>query len=372
MKKIILPLALLLILATPAISLAMEGPPMPMRHLYLDSELIVVATVWAVSMTLNQQGEQIVIAELSPDLVVKGTLQDTTVKVAHPAFVVCPAPPRYKAGERVLAFLQRSGDGQYYQTVGSHWGAKNLSHHVLEAYVARLQELHATENSESSVRESKLLDWLVRCAEDPATRWEGAYELSPPECYGPMEQTNFASQLSAGQKKRLAFALYRSAVIDNGEMCLVRLLELGGDPQLAPFVLVYLKGFKDDPSNGTIPRLMTVVAKKARSNEALELAGRYLKHICIADQADTLRAMLSAFVSVIDQSGRITRFSPPHHQLTHPPDSVRALSFEPNRPTKLKLPAKALEVKAPFGIGLAAIFLGLAAASISARFFIGR
>ena len=69
MKKIILPLALLLIIATPAISLAMEGPPQPMRHLYLESELIVVATVWAVSTTLNQQGERIVVAELSPDLV---------------------------------------------------------------------------------------------------------------------------------------------------------------------------------------------------------------------------------------------------------------------------------------------------------------
>lgn len=368
MKKIILPLALLLITATPTISLAIEGPPQPMRNLYLDSELIVVATVWAVSTTLDPQGYQVVIAELSLDMVVKGTPPDSRVKVAYPAFVSCPAPPRYKVGERVLAFLKRSNDGQHYYTVGSHWGAKNLSPHVLEAYVARLQELQAIENSEASVRESQLLDWLVRCAEDPATRWEGAYELSPPECGWTMLRPNFAPQLSRSQKKRLAIALYRSPVIDKGELCLVNLLELWGDPQLAPFVFAYLKGVKDSSPNGTIPPLMTIVAKAARSSEGLELARRYLELLCIADQADTLRTTLSSFISDIEQAGRIARFSPPPYQPFPTPNSVRTAFSDSSRVYSLKLPGKALPGKVPFWIGLAATML--AVASVSARFFL--
>ena len=63
-----------------------------MRNLYVESELIVVATVWAVSSALNPHGERIVIAALSPELVVKGTLQDSTVKVAYPGFRQLPRP----------------------------------------------------------------------------------------------------------------------------------------------------------------------------------------------------------------------------------------------------------------------------------------
>ena len=125
-----------------------------------------------------------------------------------------------------------------------------------------------------------------------------------------MVQPNFALQLSSDQKKRLAFALYRSPVIEKGEICLVRLLELWRDPQLAPFVFGHLKGVKGDPSDGTMPSLMTVVAKAARSNEALELARRFRELQCIADQTETLRATLYAFISVIEQSGRIADFHP--------------------------------------------------------------
>jgi hypothetical protein len=187
-----------------------------------------------------------------------------------------------------------------------------------------------------------------------------------------MLQTNFASQLSTGQRKRLAAALYRSPVIADGEMCLVRLLDQWGDHQLAPFVFCYLKGFNDNPSNGTIPKLMSVVAKAARNNEALELGRRYTELLCITNQEDTLRAMLSTFISDIERSGRIARFSPLPHQLTPPPDTVRALFFESKRASTLKFPARDFPVKTPLGAGLASIFLGLAVASVSARFFIGR
>ena len=136
-------------------------------------------------------------------------------------------------------------------------------------------------------------------------------------------------------------------------------------------MLTYLKGFKGNPSSGTIPRLMTVVAKAARSKEALELATRYVELLCVTDQADTLRALLATFISVIDQSGRIARFSTRSSPTNPSTGSVRALSFEPTRAPTLELSAKAPGVKALIGMGLAAIFLGLAV-SVSARGFVGR
>jgi hypothetical protein len=47
----------------------------------------------------------------------------------------------------------------------------------LKVYVRRIEELAAIMRS-AQPKEAALTEWLVRCAEEPATRWEGAYELA--------------------------------------------------------------------------------------------------------------------------------------------------------------------------------------------------
>jgi hypothetical protein len=46
----------------------------------------------------------------------------------------------------------------------------------LESYEARIRDLNAI-FSAKKVDDAAIVEWLVRCAQDPVTRWEGAFEL---------------------------------------------------------------------------------------------------------------------------------------------------------------------------------------------------
>jgi hypothetical protein len=79
---------------------------------------------------------------------------------------------------KVLAFLTRSQRGPGYVTVGLSYGAKNLNNREIEVYSASIRELIEIEKeTDRNTLRRRLVEWLVRCAEEPITRWEGAYDL---------------------------------------------------------------------------------------------------------------------------------------------------------------------------------------------------
>ncbi|HEY0097952.1 MAG TPA: hypothetical protein VGB76_03260 [Pyrinomonadaceae bacterium] len=84
----------------------------------------------------------------------------------------------FQKGEVLLVFLDANEDGEGYALTDFERGAKKLSPDDLKVYVSRLEELAAIMRSKKPDA-AALTEWLVRCAEEPATRWEGAYELAP-------------------------------------------------------------------------------------------------------------------------------------------------------------------------------------------------
>ena len=77
-------------------------------------------------------------------------------------------------GDTVLIFLKRHGDS--YELADYRNGIKKLSTADLSVYIERINELNSIFGSEK-VDPAAVADWLVRCAEAPATRWDGSYEL---------------------------------------------------------------------------------------------------------------------------------------------------------------------------------------------------
>jgi hypothetical protein len=147
-----------------------------------------------------------------------------------------------------------------------------------------------------------IIEWLVRCAEDPATRWEGAYELSngaadlvdgegseddKPACSlksggastrsdqvqqasvnmdssnalsvtaqgqpdiveqdDTDDDDNLASRLTEAQKERLVTALLSTQSITQGDLKLIELVKTWKDPRLLDFLLAKLHGMEDNP-----------------------------------------------------------------------------------------------------------------------------
>lgn len=153
-------------------------PPSPLRTLYRQSERIVVARAGE-STRLKAEGH---LRKTAFDVTesLKGDPGEKRINVYHwywddnREFA-----GNFRKGDTLLLFLTRgeNEEDDGYRVIDIRHGAKKLPEADLKVYVKRIEELGWLTRQNPPDR-SELLEWLVRCAEEPATRWEGAYELS--------------------------------------------------------------------------------------------------------------------------------------------------------------------------------------------------
>jgi hypothetical protein len=81
-----------------------------------------------------------------------------------------------KSGDLLLIFVKKDESGK--QLVLTDWrdGIKKMTSERLDAYQARIRELN-TIFAAKKIDDAEIVEWLVRTAEDPITRWEGAFDL---------------------------------------------------------------------------------------------------------------------------------------------------------------------------------------------------
>jgi hypothetical protein len=79
-------------------------------------------------------------------------------------------------GDTVLVFVRQAGSPGNCEIVDSRDGMKKLSTDERSIYVDRIKELN-TIFSAKQPQPSAIAAWLVKCAEEPATRWDAAFEL---------------------------------------------------------------------------------------------------------------------------------------------------------------------------------------------------
>jgi hypothetical protein len=248
---------------------AIALPQTPLRELYDDSERVVIAR--AGDSTVHERdgnGRLLRTTTLLVSRTLKGKHRDT-VKVYH--WVYEGDRRQFKKDRDLLVFLTpREGSGLLKRSRG--WeladysrAVKDLPAPVLETYEQRLKELAAIE-SRRGVRTSEIVEWLVRCAEDPGTRWEGLTDLvrtlpRPDERHpqngspasvlvdtieaneraaGAEAADNLAELLTSEQKERLVRALLRTERLTEADIELIDLVSDWDDPRLMPFLVSQL------------------------------------------------------------------------------------------------------------------------------------
>lgn len=157
-----------------------EPPPPPLRILYRRSERVVVARAGESAAVGGEGGENFRRTTFAVNESLKGDPGEKTLPVYHWSWPDNPeAPQNFRRGETLLLFLRRAVDQpEYgYEVVDMRRGAKRLSEEALKVYVKRIEELNWL-NRQGAPDAAELAEWLTRCAEEPATRWEGAYELA--------------------------------------------------------------------------------------------------------------------------------------------------------------------------------------------------
>lgn len=168
-----------------------QMPPQPLRTLYKQSARVVVARVGAREVLTTEDDMASVRVVLQVTENVKGT-PSKLVHFYHDEYVGKDAgkddeevriftgsgrpAPQLKSGERYLFFLDSREEGEGYEVNDESYGIKKLSGDDLKVYLERMKELADITRQEPEDKHA-LVEWLVRCAEEPATRWEGAYEL---------------------------------------------------------------------------------------------------------------------------------------------------------------------------------------------------
>ncbi|HLL70800.1 MAG TPA: hypothetical protein VK363_05170 [Pyrinomonadaceae bacterium] len=154
----------------------------PLRALYTESELVAVARVGD-SVKVEQKHPLMGLTRtvLHVSSLLKGESKEVREKVVNLYHYVWGAqnadsPNTYSKDDVLLVFLRTREGGDGYVPTDYERGVKKLPPDDLKVYVSRIEELSVIMRDVKPSAEV-ITEWLVRCAEEPATRWEGAFEL---------------------------------------------------------------------------------------------------------------------------------------------------------------------------------------------------
>jgi hypothetical protein len=183
-----------------------------------DAELIVLADVRGVrrkeappTAGLLRLMEEDATAELAIVEVWKGDASGL-VAVPFSLDMICPAPPRYVVGKRVLAFLKEQ-TGQWTTVERSDGTLYPDDDETVDAFrglVARARRIQSSTGSGDT-----FVEWLVAAAEHPGTRWHGLYPLTSPfNIFWDDDVRTIKYAFNSDQLDRIALAFVRSPSTD--------------------------------------------------------------------------------------------------------------------------------------------------------------
>ncbi len=244
--------------------------PNALRKLVSNSQVIVVARVEAIDVGRSEvveEGDSIeFINELSQaHLVVLDVIKgnpESELTVEFDKFVTCPAPAHYKEGTTVIAFLDKKTLDNTYVTHARNYGSKTLDEDELNIYVQRIKEIQQILQIEDKKEQGQeTIEWLVKCAENKVTRFEGLYDLNPESefmSYFDKNKHAFTQKykLSKEQKQRLRNALFSIEKLEYGDFGLIDLVKEDNGIELINFLVMQFK--KYDFSQITLEQIYTV------------------------------------------------------------------------------------------------------------------
>ena len=247
--------------------------------------------------------------------VLKGTAGDHIVLVDEdyqaPGSFAPASINELKNGDTVLLFLRKNQNGALELTEAAE-GMKNLSARDLAVYERRIADLGPL-FADGSAKPEDIAEWLVRCAEDPATRWDAAFELvksferkewqrrqaeknkivNIPDTSEnlrlsiseiALDPAAIAKAVTSNQKQAIANILFnriylpkdQSSASVRGDRELTDLVKLWGDPRLVRLLVDELRDEKSSPY---------------RISEALDLLAEIVDDPCVRRKAADLKTM---------------------------------------------------------------------------------
>jgi hypothetical protein len=265
----------------------------PLRTLYNESHLIVVATAGNSVKVESERETALMKTALNVISTLKGRAKKSVVYVYH--WVYGERDDVFARDKKQIVFLKLSNKGKDgYEVDDMHYGVKKLSDADVTIYTQRINEL-AKIMQAAKPDDGQIVEWLVRCTEEKATRSEGIMELLPNfrqmgydevqkdrqkaekqegeeveveeevEAETEMEAEEAANQpeeaeqgdkaylkitshMTQAQKERVLAVLYGTEELTDDEEDLIELAKEWQDARLAPFFIAQLRRMEAAPT----------------------------------------------------------------------------------------------------------------------------
>ncbi|HEU0178713.1 MAG TPA: carboxypeptidase-like regulatory domain-containing protein [Blastocatellia bacterium] len=156
--------------------------PSSLLDLYQQSDLVAMAYVGrsVVAGTDDEMNLKQIKTELHISAQIKGENYQQVIPFYHWVNEIYPS--EFNQGEKLLVLLynRESKDGKRldgYEAAGWGNGVKKLDDGALDIYRQRIEDLAAIFRP-GDPDPAEIVDWLIRCVEEPATREEGVSKLS--------------------------------------------------------------------------------------------------------------------------------------------------------------------------------------------------
>lgn len=184
--------------------------PRPLRKLVIESDAAIVGKVVSVydkkyegKKKKNIYYSSYKVAKILVVEVLQGKVKNDTLEILFEPNMICPSPAMYYEKTSVIAFLDNNKNGGY-STHALSYGSKTLDSVGISTYKKRISEIQKILKIQDSVsKRTETIEWLVKCAENEITSWEGVFELSNVKEFSNESENKFKSLLNDNQKARL-------------------------------------------------------------------------------------------------------------------------------------------------------------------------
>jgi hypothetical protein len=247
--RLLLAACLLPLLAPPAAAYPVK--PAPLWDLAARAELIVVAKVIEVVDLPDPDYTQRDWVSQLARLEVRETLKGEDVaylKISYAGNLACPAPPDYRPGETVVAFLKEDEHHQLRTVAlsyGTLYGRGESQLEDLMEMTRKAMALQAANLAGQALAKSKRA-WALEAALRPGTRWHGLFELEPRTermrkfAGYPPQPVGFV--IAEHEQAVLAEAFLADSQPDRSSADLLEMLDGHQDPRLEAAALGWIEG----------------------------------------------------------------------------------------------------------------------------------
>jgi len=275
MKSLFIAFALLFTLPSQLLASSCPPPPVPLRMLTEQSQVIVVGRIISSEETVLPYYTGLK-AELEVHQVLQGVVKKNIISIYMNFWVEQQMKDKVTDVGRILAFLNVHDEvPDIYFPSSYQNGYKILDEAGISAYRQRIKELQGINAIKDEKRRDHLtVNWLINCASNGYTYWEGAYDLSP---YGGFlqyydyESEELATRfvLSDMQKQRIRAIVLKQSKLSYLELGLITTIVNGPDPELLRHMIQTLKA-TDHENLYTQQQLMRQIATMMERDDLQE------------------------------------------------------------------------------------------------------